>query len=59
MLSANIAAMTDAEPSPGNRLERRKMRTRAALIRAAQTFIADGKLNAPVLDITQAAIGEN
>ena len=55
MLSANIAAMTDAEPSPGNRLERRKMRTRAALIRAAQTFIADGKLNAPVLDITQAA----
>ena len=31
------------------------MRTRAALIRAAQTFIAAGKLNVPVLEITQAA----
>ena len=47
--------MTDAEPPSGNRLERRKMRTRAALIRAAQGFIAAGKLNAPVLEITQAA----
>jgi AcrR family transcriptional regulator len=47
--------MTDAEPTSGNRLERRKMRTRAALIRAAQSFIAAGKLNVPVLEITQAA----
>ena len=31
------------------------MRTRVALIRAAQTFIAAGKLNVPVLEITQAA----
>ena len=38
-----------------NRLERRKQRTRAALIRAAQGFIASGKLNVPVLEITQAA----
>jgi AcrR family transcriptional regulator len=38
-----------------NRLQRRKMRTRAALIRAAQTFMAAGKLNVPVLEITQAA----
>jgi AcrR family transcriptional regulator len=38
-----------------NRLERRKMRTRAALLRAAQTFIAEGKLNVPVLEITRAA----
>src|ERR1700759_1777160 len=38
-----------------NRLERRKMRTRAALVRAAQTFIAAGKVNVPVLEITQAA----
>ena len=38
-----------------NRLERRKQRTRSALIGAAQTFIAEGKLNAPVLEITQAA----
>lgn len=38
-----------------NRLERRKQRTRTALIRAAQAFIASGKLNAPILEITQAA----
>lgn len=31
------------------------MRTRSALIRAAQGFIAGGKLNVPVLEITQAA----
>jgi AcrR family transcriptional regulator len=44
-----------ARPEPPNRLERRKQRTRMALVRAAQTFIAAGKLNAPVLEITQAA----
>src|ERR1700722_16128500 len=38
-----------------NRLELRKTRTRAALVRAAQTFVAAGKLNVPVLEITQAA----
>jgi AcrR family transcriptional regulator len=38
-----------------NRLERRKQRTRAALIQAAQAFIGAGKLNVPVLEITQAA----
>ena len=38
-----------------NRLERRKQRTRAALINAARVFIAAGKVNAPVLEITQAA----
>lgn len=38
-----------------NRLERRKARTRAALVRAAQEFIAQGKLNAPILEITQSA----
>lgn len=47
--------MADAETAAGNRLERRKMRTRTALIRAAQSFIAAGRLNVPVLDITQAA----
>jgi AcrR family transcriptional regulator len=46
--------MTDG-PQPPNRVERRKQRTRAALIRAAQGFIAEGKFNVPVLDITQAA----
>jgi AcrR family transcriptional regulator len=50
-------APTEAgEPAPAvNRLERRKQRTRSALIAAAQTFIAAGKLNVPVLEITQAA----
>ena len=40
---------------PVNRLERRKQRTRTALIRAAQTLIAQGRLAVPVLEITQLA----
>ncbi len=47
--------MTDPAEAPVNRLERRKQRTRAALIKAAQTFIAAGKVNVPILEITQAA----
>jgi AcrR family transcriptional regulator len=48
--------MIEAQPAAAdNRLERRKMQTRAALIRAGQTFVAAGKLNVPVLEITQAA----
>ncbi|MET0995709.1 MAG: TetR/AcrR family transcriptional regulator [Mycobacterium sp.] len=47
--------MSEQPEQPVNRLERRKQRTRAALIKAAQTFIAAGKLNVPVLEITQAA----
>jgi len=46
--------MTD-HSEPPNRLERRKQRTRSALVKAAQRFIAEGKVNAPVLEITQAA----
>ncbi len=42
----------DGQP---NRLERRKQRTRAALIKAAQDFIAAGRLNVPVQDISHAA----
>jgi AcrR family transcriptional regulator len=38
-----------------NRLQRRKQRTRAALINAAQRFIASGSINVPVLEITRAA----
>ena len=45
--------MPDVEPS--NRLERRKQRTRAALVKAAQRLIAEGKVNVPVLEITKAA----
>ncbi len=49
--------MSAATPSaaPGNRLERRKQRTRSALVSAAQTLIAQGRLNVPVLEITQLA----
>jgi len=43
------------DSGPANRLERRKQRTRAALVKAAQRLIAEGKVNAPVLEITQAA----
>ena len=43
-------------PTPTeNRLDRRKARTRAALIRAAQNLIAQGRTNVPILEITQAA----
>ena len=45
----------DASGVPVSRLARRKMRTRAALIGAAQTLIAQGRLNVPILEITQAA----
>ncbi|MCW2555743.1 MAG: transcriptional regulator, partial [Mycobacterium sp.] len=45
----------DGQEPPPNRLARRKQRTRAALISAAQSFIAVGRLNVPVLEITQAA----
>jgi AcrR family transcriptional regulator len=47
--------VTDPSEAPVNRLARRKQRTRAALIKAAQSFIAAGKVNVPVLEITQAA----
>jgi AcrR family transcriptional regulator len=48
-----MSAMPDEEPP--NRLARRKQRTRTALVKAAQRLIADGKVNVPVLEITQAA----
>ncbi len=52
MSTTQEAEEPDQQP---NRLARRKQRTRAALIAAAQTFIAAGKLNVPVLELTQAA----
>ncbi len=50
----------DVGPTAGpgdrpSRLTRRKQLTRGALIKAAQGFIAAGKFNVPVLEITQAA----
>jgi AcrR family transcriptional regulator len=51
-----LAPREGGEPTPPvSRVERRKQRTRAALVAAAQTFLAAGKLNVPVLEITQAA----
>ena len=47
--------MSETPSPPENRLDRRKARTRAALIRAAQTLIAQGRTNVPILEITQAA----
>lgn len=47
--------MSETPTQQGNRLDRRKARTRAALIRAAQTFIAEGRTSVPILEITQAA----
>lgn len=38
-----------------SRMERRKAKTRAALVGAARTFIAEGRQNAPILEITKAA----
>lgn len=38
-----------------NRVERRKARTRAALLEAARHIIAAGRIDAPILEITQAA----
>lgn len=44
-----------AEQAPGNRLDRRKRKTRTALIDAAQKFLAEGRAAVPILEITQAA----
>jgi AcrR family transcriptional regulator len=54
-LSVIVGGVSKQDQGPVNRLERRKQRTRAALIQAAQGFIVAGTLNAPVLEITQAA----
>src|ERR1700761_860404 len=49
-----MSAMPD-DSEPPSRLEQRKQRTRAALVKAAQRLIAEGKINVPVLEITRAA----
>jgi AcrR family transcriptional regulator len=47
--------MSEQTAEVPNRLARRKARTRAALVRAAQGYIAAGKTNVPILEITEAA----
>src|SRR6195952_4086714 len=48
-------AVVTVSSDSSSRVERRKQRTRSALVKAAQRLIAEGKLNVPVLEITQAA----
>jgi AcrR family transcriptional regulator len=47
--------MSNAPTQQSNRLDRRKAQTRAALIRAAQRLIAEGRTNVPISEITEAA----
>jgi AcrR family transcriptional regulator len=47
--------MAQPADAPTNRQERRRARTRLALVRAAQSFVAAGNRNAPILEITQLA----
>ncbi|MGI9124239.1 MAG: TetR/AcrR family transcriptional regulator [Mycobacterium sp.] len=54
ILAGRVRAVGETE-TPVNRLERRKQRTRSALISAAQRLIIEGRLNVPVLEITQIA----
>src|SRR5246500_780243 len=49
------SSMAEHTGEAPNRLDRRKARTRAALVRAAQSFLAAGKPDVPILEITQAA----
>jgi AcrR family transcriptional regulator len=49
------SASASSTSAPISRLERRKLRTRRALVLAAQAFIAQGKTSVPILEITQAA----
>jgi AcrR family transcriptional regulator len=49
------SAMTEEREEALNRLERRKARTRASLVHAAQGFIAAGRMNVPIVEITEAA----
>ena len=44
--------MSAVEQVPPGRLERRKARTRAALIKAAQSFIAAGRVSVIVTSLT-------
>lgn len=49
------ALVPESVASRGERLERRRRRTRSALIGAAQQFLAQGRTDVPVLAITEAA----
>lgn len=54
MYSSEVTNFQSGRENP-TRLDRRKARTRAALVRAAQTMMAEGRTNVPILEITEAA----
>ncbi|MEH3033547.1 MAG: TetR/AcrR family transcriptional regulator [Aeromicrobium erythreum] len=47
--------MSEAVTDGGTRFERRRARTRAALVGAAQSFIAEGNEGAPIQEVTERA----
>ena len=47
--------MTQSDRTPPSRRQRRKERTRAALVRAAQALLAAGRTDVPIVEITRAA----
>lgn len=53
--STGIVRSVEQAELPVNRLERRKQRTRSALVGAAQRLIVEGRTNVPVLEITRIA----
>jgi AcrR family transcriptional regulator len=52
-----VSQVTDIQSGQEHltRLDRRKARTRAALVQAAQAMMAEGRTNVPILEITEAA----
>jgi len=55
LMTSDALGGEGAPAGVANRLDRRKARTRAALIEAAQALLAEGRTNAPVSVITEAA----
>ena len=47
--------MTEQATSPPNRVDRRKERTRSALLRAARRLLAEDRTNVSIQEITDAA----
>jgi AcrR family transcriptional regulator len=54
-MTLDTSGQEDAPAGVATRLDRRKARTRQALIEAAQALLAEGRSNAPVSVITEAA----
>ncbi|MFF4250644.1 TetR/AcrR family transcriptional regulator [Streptomyces sp. NPDC001663] len=50
-----MADKTVAENTAPRRVDRRRARTRTALVRAAQRLLAEGRMDVPILEITELA----